>query len=116
MKLGLGVVVDVMPAAQRLRVSRTLNSLEFMAREDKPPVRAVAKVPTPRQQRGVARVPEPVDATSVMDKSEPDAAPVFVDDTGRRGRVWRWLSLLFAFLALALIVALWLSQAAATGG
>jgi hypothetical protein len=113
-------VVNVIRAAQRLRASTTLNSLDFMAREEDPPVRAVAKVPTPQptpqQQRGVARVPEPIDATSVMDTSDPDATPVFVDDTGRRGRVWGWLSLLFALVALALVAVLWWSQAAATGG
>jgi hypothetical protein len=87
-----------------------------MRRDEEPPARAVAKVPTPRRQRGVARVPENVDATSVMDTSEPDAVPVFVDDTGRRGRLWAWLSLLVALLGLALVVALWWSQAAATGG
>jgi hypothetical protein len=86
-----------------------------MARED-PPIRAVAKVPTPRQQRGVARVPETIDATSIVDAPEPGAPPVFVDDTGRRGRVWGWLALLFAFICLALVAALWWSQAAATGG
>jgi hypothetical protein len=87
-----------------------------MAREQDPPIRAVAKVPTPRQQRGVARVPETVDATNVMDTSEPGAPPIFVDDTGRRGRVWAWLAVFFALLVLALMAALWWSQAAATGG
>jgi hypothetical protein len=87
-----------------------------MAREDDPRIRAVAKVPKPRQQRGVARVPETIDATSIMDADGPDAQPVFVDDTGRRGRVWTWLALLFAFICLALVAALWWSQAAATGG
>ncbi|HEY7272833.1 MAG TPA: hypothetical protein VH502_08870, partial [Actinoplanes sp.] len=78
-----------------------------MAREQDPPIRAVAKVPTPRQQRGVARVPEPVDATNVIDSPEPGAPPVFVDDTGRRGRVWAWLAVFFALLVLALMAALW---------
>ena len=89
-----------------------------MAREEEdPPVRAVAKVPKPRQQlRGVARVPKTIDATSVMDAPGREAPPVFVDDTGRRGRMWGWLALLFAFICLALVVALWWSQAAATGG
>ena len=87
-----------------------------MAHEENPPVRAVAKIPTPRQQRGVARVPKTIDATSIMDASEPEAPPVFVDETGRRGRVWGWLALLFAFICLALVAALWWSQAAATGG
>lgn len=87
-----------------------------MAREENPPVRAVAKVPPPRQQRGVARVPKNIDATTIMDASEPDAAPVFVDDSGRRGRVWGWLALLFALICIALVAALWWSQVAATGG
>jgi hypothetical protein len=99
-----------------LRGSTTLNSLEFMASEEDPPIRAVAKVPTPRQQRGVARVPETIDSTSVMDASEPSASPVFVDDSGRRGRAWSWVALLFALIGLALLAALWWSQAAATGG
>jgi hypothetical protein len=101
---------------ERLQGSATLNSLAIMARDEEPRVRAVAKVPEPRRQRGVARVPENVDATSVVEKSEPGAPPVFVDDTGRRGRLWAWLSLLVALLGLALVVALWWSQAAATGG
>ena len=88
-----------------------------MAREEDPPIRAVAKVPTQRRQRGVARVPETIDATSVVDRSQPAAAPpVFVDDTGRRGRVWGWLALLFALIGLVLMAALWWSAAAATGG
>jgi hypothetical protein len=87
-----------------------------MAREEDPRIRAVAKVPTPRQQRGVARVPETIDATNIMDASEPGAPPVFVDDTGRRGRMWGWLAVFFALLGLALMAALWWSQAAATGG
>jgi hypothetical protein len=87
-----------------------------MASEEDPPIRAVAKVPTPRQQRGVARVPENIDSTSVMDASEPSVSPVFVDDSGRRGRAWSWVALLFALIGLALLAALWWSQAAATGG
>ena len=87
-----------------------------MVREKEPSIRAVAKIPTPKQQRGVARVPEPIDATSMMETSEPAAVPVFVDDTGRRGRLWARLSLIVALLGLALVAALWWSQIAVTGG
>ena len=86
-----------------------------MPPKDDPKARAVAKVPKPPQQRGVARVPETIDATSRMHLSEPDA-PVFVDDSGKRGRLLTWLSIGFALICLALIAALWFSQAAATGG
>jgi hypothetical protein len=87
-----------------------------MPPKEDPKARAVAKVPKPPQQRGVARVPESIEATSRMHLSEPGAPPVFVDDSGKRGRLLTWLSIGFALICLALIAALWFSQAAATGG
>jgi hypothetical protein len=87
-----------------------------MTGEEEPPIRAVAKVPKPPQQRGVARVPENIDLTDRFHLSEPEAAPVFVDDSGRRRRLLAWLSISFAVLGLALVVALWISQATSTGG
>jgi hypothetical protein len=88
-----------------------------MAREDDPKIRAVAPVPeAPRQQRGVARVPESSETTSRIYPSGKDSPPVFVDDSGKRGRLLTWVSLAVAVLLLALIAALWLSQAASTGG
>jgi hypothetical protein len=88
-----------------------------MAREDDPKIRAVAQVPEqPQQQRGVARVPEISEATSRIYPSGKDAAPVFVDDSGKRGRMLTWVSLAVAVLLLGLVAALWFSQAASTGG
>jgi hypothetical protein len=87
-----------------------------MPPKDDPKARAVAKVPKPPQKRGVARVPETREATSRMYLTEPDAPPVFVDDTGKRGRLLTWLAIGFALTCLALVAALWFSQAAATGG
>jgi hypothetical protein len=88
-----------------------------MAREDDPKIRAVAQVPEPpQQQRGVARVPEISEATGRIYPSGKDAAPVFVDDSGKRGRLLTWVSLAVAVLLLGLVAALWFSQAASTGG
>jgi hypothetical protein len=87
-----------------------------MAPEEDPKIRAVAQVPKPPQQRGVARVSETREVTSRIYPSGAEPPPVFVDDSGKRGRLLTWLSLAFAVLALGLIAALWVSQAASTGG
>jgi hypothetical protein len=97
-----------------------------MASEDDPKIRAVAAIPktqvptgpprTAPQQRGVARVSETREVTSRIYPSGAEPPPVFVDDSGKRGRLLTWLSLVFAVLALGLIAALWVSQAASTGG
>ena len=76
-----------------------------MPPKEDPKARAVAKVPKPPQQRGVARVPETREATSRIHLSEPGAQPVFVDDSGKRGRLLTWLSIGFALICLALIAA-----------
>lgn len=78
--------------------------------------RAAAKVPRPPRKRGVARVPENREATNRLHLTPPDTPPVFVDDSGKRRRLLTWLSIAFALICLALIAALWVSQAAATGG
>jgi hypothetical protein len=75
-----------------------------MAKEDDPKVRAVAKVGESGQN--TARIYPVV----------PPPRPVFVDDTGRRGRWLAWLAVGLALVGLALVVALWWSQASATGG
>jgi hypothetical protein len=87
-----------------------------MANEDEVKVRAVAKVPEPRQQRGVAKVTAQTGhTTGRIYPAEPSAPPVFVDDTGRRGRWLTWLSVAFVLLGLALVVAFWWSQASSAG-
>jgi hypothetical protein len=81
-------------------------------------VRAVAKIPEPpAQRRGVAKVTTANGQRTgrIYWPVEPERRPVFVDDTGRRGRWLAWLSLLLAVLGLALVVALWVSQVASTG-
>jgi hypothetical protein len=87
-----------------------------MARDEDPKVRAVAQVPKAPQRRGVARVSKTTEVTSRIYPSGKDAPPVFVDDTGKRRRLLTWVSLALAVLALALVAALWVSQAASTGG
>jgi hypothetical protein len=89
-----------------------------MANEDDARVRAVAKVPAPPapQQRGVAKVSaEAGQRTGRIYWPVPERRPVFVDDSGRRGRRLAWLAVLLAVLGLALVVALWVSQVASTG-
>jgi len=75
-----------------------------MAHEDDQKIRAVAKVGESGQN------------TARIYPSVPPPQPVFVDDTGRRGRWLAWLSIGFALVGLALVIALWWSQASATGG
>jgi hypothetical protein len=106
---------------------KTVNSPGMTANEDEghAKVRAVAKVPPPPaapprapapQQRGVARVsPEAARRTGRIYLTEPERPPVFVDDSGRRGRWLTWLAVILAVLGLALLVALWVSQVASTG-
>lgn len=88
-----------------------------MANEDDSRVRAVAKIPEPpRQQRGVAKVTaEAGQRTGRIYWPVPEHRPVFVDDTGRRGRWMAWLAALVALVGLALVAALWISQVASTG-
>ena len=81
-------------------------------------VRAVAKIPEPPpQRRGVAKVTAANGQRTgrIYWPVEAERRPVFVDDTGRRGRWLAWLSVLLAVLGLALVVALWVSQVASTG-
>ena len=102
----------------RLRVLSSLNSLGRMANMDDVKVRAVAKVPKPPQQRGVAKVSAQAGETTgriYPSRSEAGVRPVFVDDSGRRGRWLTWLSVAFVILGLALVVAFWWSQASSTG-
>lgn len=83
-----------------------------MANEDDSRVRAVASVPElPRQSRGVARVTaETGQRTGRIYWPLPEQKPVFVDDSGRRGRWMAWLAVLLAVVALALVVTFWASQ------
>jgi hypothetical protein len=85
-----------------------------MAGDDEQKIRAVAKVVAPG--RGVARVSSTREETSRIPRREAEQPPVFVDDSGRRRRWVTWLSLALAVLGLALVVALWFSQASSTGG
>lgn len=72
---------------------------------------AVVRVPRSRAPVGVARVPVVWESTCRLEQPSPPAAPVFVDDTGRRGR---WVAVAgagTALLVLALVAVFWLSQA-----
>ena len=74
------------------------------ANEDEKPVRAVAKVSG-----------EDVRRTGRIYLPGPERRPVFVDDSGRRGRWLMWLSVAIAVAGLALVAALWVSQVTSTG-
>ena len=78
----------------------------------------VAAVPSAPSRRGVAQVPPQDNAmTGRIYLSGPDAQPpVFVDESGRRGRLLGLLGLGAALIGLALLVAFWWSQLAAAGG
>jgi hypothetical protein len=65
--------------------------------------------------RGVARVPKDDEATTLLKPSGAAARPVFVDDTGRRGRLLTWAMVGLALIAVLLIAAFWFSQATASG-
>lgn len=65
--------------------------------------------------RAVAEVPADVTATRPISRGA-QAAPVFVDETGRRGRLLGVLGLGFSLLALLALAALWWSQVAVTSG
>src|SRR5437868_322787 len=52
--------------------------------------------------RGVAPVPTNHEPTRQLRPPPPPARPVFVDDSGRRGKLLAWASLLLALAALAL--------------
>jgi hypothetical protein len=86
-----------------------------MATEDKPEARGRASVPE-TEARGRASVPETREVTSRIYPTVPEPPPVFVDDSGRRGRLVGWLALAFVLVGLALVVALWWSQASSTAG
>jgi hypothetical protein len=58
---------------------------------------------------GVARIPSIEDLTQPIHGS-PGGPPVFVDATGRRRRLFRWLALGVAGLCLLAIALFWLSQ------
>jgi hypothetical protein len=63
----------------------------------------------------VARVPESMDHTSLLTRPV-IAAPIFVDDSGRRRRLLVAVALVVAVLCLALIGLLWLSQLGSGAG
>ena len=80
-----------------------------MAIEDEHKVRALAKIPV--QPRGVARVTaETGQRTGRIYWPAPEQKPVFVDDSGRRGRWMAWLAVLIAVLGLVLVATFWVSQ------
>lgn len=91
--------------------SKTRGSLARAVASVKPPQRGVTYRGGPHGGRGVARVPETREATRPLVPPRPPAPPVFVDDTGRRGRVLAWASVVFAMVVLLLVVAFWVSQA-----
>ena len=61
--------------------------------------------------RGVARVPQDDEVTTLLEPPGAAARPVFVDDTGRRGRLLAWAMVTLAMVALMMIAAFWFSQA-----
>ena len=65
--------------------------------------------------RGVAPVPRNREETRPLTPPPAPAAPVFVDDSGRRGRVLAWAAVAVAVLALLLVVAFWVGLATSSG-
>ena len=61
--------------------------------------------------RGVAPVPRNREETRRLAPPPPPGRPVFVDESGRRGRLLAWASVLAALAGLLLIVAFWVGQA-----
>lgn len=64
---------------------------------------------TPGGHVGIARVPAFVQLTRRILRAE-RPAPVFVDETGRRHRVFVWTGTLFAALGVLAVVLFWLAQ------
>lgn len=75
-----------------------------------PPKLGVTYRGGPHGGRGVARIPQTREVTTPLVRPRLPAPPVFVDDTGRRGRLLAWASLVFAVVVLLLIAAFWVSQ------
>lgn len=63
------------------------------------------------KERGVAPVPRNREQTRRIDPPQPPAKPVFVDDSGRRGRLLGWAALAAALIGLLLVVVFWVGQA-----
>ena len=92
---------------------------------DPPPgtaFRAVARVRSARtgrvytgrdrdRGRGVAPVPTNREETRRLAPPPPPGPPVFVDESGRRGRLLAWAAAVAALAGLLLIVAFWVGQA-----
>lgn len=77
--------------------------------------RFVARATPPTAQQPARGVAEPMDP-STRPVPMPDAtAPVFVDHSGRRGRVLRRIVYGIVVVAMALLALLWLSQASVIG-
>jgi hypothetical protein len=68
------------------------------------------------ESRGVAAMPEDSTATRPISRSNPAITPVFVDETGRRGRLLGLLGLGLSVVALLMLAVMWWSQVAATSG
>jgi hypothetical protein len=73
------------------------------------------RIARPDAPRGVARVSGNLEGTRRIVPPPPPVAPVFVDDTGRRGRFLAWASVVGALIGLLLVVAFWVSQVTHSG-
>ena len=65
--------------------------------------------------RAAARVPRNGEETRPLTPPPPRLAPVFVDDTGRRGRWLAWASVAVAVLGLLFVASFWVSQITSSG-
>jgi hypothetical protein len=91
------------PDGRRRRTIGRAAVRRFVARAKPRPARAARGVATPHD-------------TSTRPLPAPDAtSPVFVDHSGRRGRVLRRIVYCFVLIALVLLALLWLSQASVVG-
>ena len=85
--------------------------------DDRAAVADAAAMPEAPSPRGVAPVPPDSAMTGRIYMPAPDSPPpVFVDESGRRGRLLGLLGLGAALIGLVLLVAFWWSQLAAAGG
>jgi hypothetical protein len=66
--------------------------------------------------RGVAPVPTNREETRPLTPPPPPVRPVFVDDSGRRGRLLAVTAVSVAIIALLLVVAFWIGLATTSGG
>jgi hypothetical protein len=100
-----------------LRLLNIVNSLANMASTEDPtrPRGGLYSARNHNSGRAAARVPSNREETRRLDPPPPRVPPVFVDDSGRRGRWLALVSVTVAMLGLLFIAAFWISQVSSSG-